>query len=385
MISVTTQKGVIPVNVSYQEIRKLFNNAYGWRLKMITKAQEIGIKPAAREFGTTHQTVRYWLSRFKTEGLDGLLDKSRKPKSSPLKIPIEDEEKIVALRKRRKNRISCWAIKTALKLTYSTSTIYRVLKDHGLVGKRKRKYQQKRNLREIKYRLRPFEKIQVDVKYLDDISNYYAYYIRERFPRFEFTARDEKTGAVFISFAHENTNVNAASFITYVLEHLQRHNITVSEITVQSDNGLEFVGPWSAKSVSLFTQMVQQAYGATHIRIPRGKPNVNADVESFHNIVEHHFFDLEKYADKIDFLNKAYTYQLVFNLMRPNSYRQGKTPLKTLNESNCQIDPAVLSLPPIILDYHNLLYLRKLNSNIDVDRHQKATSGVYHLPDSPDP
>jgi transposase len=350
---------------------------------MVTLAQQIGVKPAAREFGTTHHTVRYWLYRFRHEDLDGLLDRSRKPKSSPRKIPIEDEERIVTLRQKRKNRISCWAIKTALGLSYSTSTIYRVLKDHGLIKQKQKKHHKKRNLREIKDRLKPFEKIQVDVKYLDDISNYYTYYIQERFPRFEFTARDEKTGAVFVSFAHENTNVNAASFITYILEHLKRHNITVSEVTIQSDNGMEFAGPWSAKSESLFTHMIQQVYGAIHIRIPRGKPNVNADVESFHNIIENHFFDLEKYSDQVNFLNKAYTYQLSFNYLRPNSYRQGKTPLKILAESNCQSDPAVLSLPPIILDYHSMLYLRKLNPKIGVDLHQKATSGVYYLSDPP--
>jgi transposase len=352
---------------------------------MITTAQNIGIKPAAREFGTTHQTVRLWLRRFQGEGLDGLLDKSRKPKRSPRQIPQADEERIVALRRRRRNRIGCWGIKHVLGLPYSTSTIYRVLKSHpGLLGKRVRKHQKKRNLREIKDRLRPFEKIQVDVKYLDDIPNYYEHYLRHKLPRFEFTARDERTGAVFISFARENTNINAASFITYVLEHLQRHNITVAEVVVQTDNGTEFVGPWSAKSDSLFTRMVQQAYGATHVRIPRGRPNVNADVESFHNIIENHFFDLESFGDQNDFLNKAYTYELAFNLMRPNSYRQGKTPLKILAESNCQIDPAVLSLPPVILDYHSLLYLRKLDPSVEVERHQKIASRVYYLSDSPE-
>ena len=371
------------MNVSYQEVRRLFNNPYGWRLKMIKSAQEIGIKPAAREFMTTHHTVRYWLNRFREKGLDGLEDKSRRPKVSPRKIPKDDEEKIVKLRERRKNRISCWAIKVHLKLPYSTSTIYRVLKDHGKIGKRKRKHHKKKNLREIKDKLRPFEKIQVDVKYLDDIPQYFKYYIKHKLPRYQFTARDEKTGAAFISFAYENTNINASSFVTYVMEHLKRHGITVSDIYIQSDNGTEFAGPWSAKSESLFCSVVQEGYGATHIRIPRGKPNVNADVETFHNIIENHFYDLEEYSDKVDFLNKAYTYQLVFNFMRPNSYRKGKTPLKTLSESGCQIDPAVLSLPPIILDYHSMLYLRKLNPSACADRYEKDLLRVYNLSDSP--
>ncbi|GAH03189.1 unnamed protein product, partial [marine sediment metagenome] len=37
----------------------------------------------------------------------------------------------------------------------------------------KKKYERKRDLREIKKKLKPFEKIQIDVKYLDDIPEMY--------------------------------------------------------------------------------------------------------------------------------------------------------------------------------------------------------------------
>jgi transposase len=351
---------------------------------MVQKAQEIGIKPAARELSTSTLTVRKWLRRYLAQGLDGLISQRRKPKH-PRTIPQADEEKIVALRKRRKNRISCWAIKTALKLPYSTSTIYRVLRQHKLIGRRKRKHQKKNDLRLLKARLKPFEKIQVDVKYLNDIHQYYEYYAKLRFPRFLYTARCEKTGAVFFSFTYEKTNINAASFITYLLEHFLRHNITVSEIVIQSDNGTEFTGNWMPGSQSLFTHMVEKVYGAKHIKIPRGRPNYNADVESFHRIIENHFFDLEDYSGLVNFLNKAYTYQLNFNYCRPNSYKWGKTPVKILNESNALFDPAVLSFPPIILDYHSMLYLRKLNPAVAVDRIEKDLLGGYDVPDFTEP
>ena len=347
---------------------------------MVESVKEIGIKPTARQFMTTVVTVRKWHRRYLAKGLDGLLDESRKPKG-PRTIPRVDEERIMELRKRRKNRIGCWGIKAALRLPYSTSTIYRVLKQHGLVGQKVRKHHKKQDLREIKARLKPFEKIQVDVKYLDDIPQYLAYYRKHRLPRYQFTARCEKTGAAFFSLAHEKTNINAASFITYLLEHLQRHNITVSEVTIQSDNGSEFCGNWTPQSQSIFTHMVEKVYGAKHLRIPRGKPNVNADVETFHRIVENHFYDLEDYTGLIDLLNKAYTYQIVFNYLRPNSYKWGKTPVKLLNESNAHLDPAVLSLPPIILDYHSMLYLRKLHPTADADFYQKDLLRGYDVPD----
>lgn len=372
------------VIIAYYENLRLSTNPYGWRVKMVESVKAIGIKPTAREFRTTVKTVRKWHRQYLVKGLDGLLNESKKPKN-PRTIPKEDEERIVDLRKKRKNQISCWGIKTALKLPYSTSTIYRVLKQHPdkLISSRKRKHHKKQDLREIKAKLRPFEKIQVDVKYLDDISQYFKYYVKHKLPRYQFTARCEKTGAAFFSFAHEKTNINAATFITYLMEHLKRHNITVSEVTIQSDNGSEFCGNWTPQSQSIFTHMVEKVYGAKHIRIPRGKPNVNADVETFHRIVENHFYDLEDYDNLVDLLNKAYTYQIVFNYMRPNSYKWGKTPVKIMNESGLGYDPAVLSLPPIILDYHSMLYLRKLHPSANADRYQLDLLRGYDVPDSP--
>jgi hypothetical protein len=45
--------------------------------------------------------------------------------------------------------------------------------------------------------MKPFEKIQVDVKYLDDMPEFYPFLIRHRLPRYEYTARDVMTGFTF--------------------------------------------------------------------------------------------------------------------------------------------------------------------------------------------
>ena len=60
---------------------------------------------AAYQFNTTPKTVAKWVKRFRAEGVDGLLDRSSRPHSSPSKTPpatcaavetlrrLEDEEK----------------------------------------------------------------------------------------------------------------------------------------------------------------------------------------------------------------------------------------------------------------------------------------------------
>jgi len=61
-------------------------------------------------------------------------------------------------------------LKREFNLPVSSGAIYRILKENGLIKEVKRKYQKKRELRKEKEGLKPFEVIQMDVKYLDDIS-----------------------------------------------------------------------------------------------------------------------------------------------------------------------------------------------------------------------
>ncbi len=65
---------------------------------MVQKAQEIGIKPAARMFLTSPVVVRKWLKRFKTDGYCALADRSHRSHFCPQEAPVYLKEHIVALR-----------------------------------------------------------------------------------------------------------------------------------------------------------------------------------------------------------------------------------------------------------------------------------------------
>ena len=49
-------------------------------------------------------------------------------------------------------------------------------------------------------------------------------------------------------------------------------------------------------------------------------------METVHRLVEDEFFDLESFSSRSEFLAKAHTYQLYFNLVRPNSHKQNLSP-----------------------------------------------------------
>lgn len=65
-------------------------------------------------------------------------------------------------------------------------------------------------------------------------------------------------------------------------------------------------------------------YGITHFTIPPGAHRFQSNVETFHNLEEVEFFyiELDSFNSLPDFLHKAYSYQLFFNLIRPNTYKK---------------------------------------------------------------
>jgi hypothetical protein len=63
-----------------------------------------------------------------------------------------------------------------------------------------------------------------------------------------------------------------------------------------------------------FKHMVEKIFKSAHRLIPLGCPNANADIETFHNLVENDFFDLEDFSSRQDFFGKFSTYQFYFNI-----------------------------------------------------------------------
>ena len=106
------------------------------------------LKLAARKYYVSKNTVRLWLRRFKGEGHDGLIDRRNGPHYIPHKSSKAEEKEIIKIRK----LAPCYGamrLKAFFDLKPSTGAISRILKDHGLSKKIRRKYQKKNDLRAI--------------------------------------------------------------------------------------------------------------------------------------------------------------------------------------------------------------------------------------------
>jgi len=74
-------------------------------------------------------------------------------------------------------------------------------------------------------------------------------------------------------------------------------------------------------------------------------PHLQGDVEAFHRLVEDELYEIESYDNPIEFLGKVYAYQLYFNYIRKNRYRENKSPVEILRERFPQIDQGAQSTP----------------------------------------
>jgi len=77
---------------------------------------------------------------------------------------------------------------------------------------------------------------------------------------------------------------------------------------------------------------------------------MQADVETIHGLMETEFYELEAFNDRADFMSKANTYQLFFNLERPNTYKEHKTPWQLAREKKPNLDKRLLMTPAVDLD-----------------------------------
>lgn len=129
--------------------------------------KEITIKNMAKVCPFSERSIKYWLANYREYGLDGLENKSTRPKTNPKETSIRIKEAIVELR----NKTKLSAIKLHWKLEKESiliheRTIGKILKREGLTRKyrtRKIKYKY------IKVPLSRGELVEIDVKYVPDL------------------------------------------------------------------------------------------------------------------------------------------------------------------------------------------------------------------------
>ena len=334
--------------LDYQELMKIIKDKNYIRFRMVEYALGHGIKKTAREFHTTPKTVRKWVNRYKDGGYKNIKEVSRAPHNPANRITPEQRQEVIKLKKQHPS----WGAQRMKKqenLAISTKAILKIFREEKLIKPRRKKVIKRNDLRAMKAKWKVFEQIEVDVKYLDDIPEYWLFMKLHNLPTFQYTARDVVTGLMFLGYAREHTLNMATLFVEMVIKHIQNHGFDLNGLRIQTDNGSEFIGSWNARHDSAFTKKVH-SLGMQHHTIPPAAHTWQADVETVHQTIEEELFACEAFNGKNVFLSKVYSYSLYYNTTRLISTKGYRSPLDVLLARIPDANPAVAKFVPPMLD-----------------------------------
>lgn len=268
------------------------------RLDMVHMCFECGFKKTARYFNTDRNTVRKWFRRYQIEGINGLRDRNKRPLNSPKQIPKKDIDLITnaslwAYDKKKYITVKNIRKKTKIK-KYSDTTINRYI-NKALQNSKRISKKDKSTGGSVLFKefLKPFEIIQVDIKYLTDIDNLKPYFNNQNLAKYQITARDVYTGFPLVAYCNEKSPYFTTLFLEKVLVPFlkQFKYLDFKDIVIQTDNGTEFTNKYirtkdghEAKDTT-FTIFIAKRFKKHKTNIP-GHCTQNSEVESFHWNIE---------------------------------------------------------------------------------------------------
>lgn len=232
----------------------------------------MSIAAAARQFNTTPKTVRKWVDRFRTLGVDGLRDRSSRPLSSPSKTPLATRDTVEALRRQRHTQQHI-----AETLGLSPATVSRILRQRGLSLLSALEPQQTRPRYE---RETPGEIIHFDIKKLGRfdrvghrITGNRKSHTNNRGVGWEYVhvAIDDHSRIATATIFPNQKKESAVAFLKSALAYYQSLGVTVSR--VMTDNG-------SCYRSKAFAKACRQL-GLNHIRTRPYTPQTNGKAERF--------------------------------------------------------------------------------------------------------
>lgn len=97
------------------------------RLAKLVVDQGWTLARAAERWNCSVTTAKRWADRYRTQGADGMIDRSSRPRTSPRRTPTRTERRVIGLRVSRRwgpARIAC-------RLMMGISTVHKILRRYG--------------------------------------------------------------------------------------------------------------------------------------------------------------------------------------------------------------------------------------------------------------
>ena len=276
----------------------------------------------AQAMAVSLTTVKKWQRRFRDEGLEGLTDRSSRPRRSPRRLPARVADRVVALRrKRRTGRY------IARQLGLSTASVSRILRRVHLSRWRELEPRPPANRYE---RAEPGELIHLDIKKLGRIkglghriTGLHSRLLRNRGIGWDFVhvAIDDASRIALADVAPDEHGDTATALFRATIEHYRRRGVRVQR--VMTDNG-------PAYRSTDFKAACQQL-GIRHLRTKPYTPRTNGKAERFIQTALREWAYATAYRTSAQRTEALKTWIHHYNWHRPHSALDYKPPISRLN------------------------------------------------------
>jgi transposase InsO family protein len=251
------------------------------RLRMCRRIESgIPIAHVAAAMVVSRRCASKWWHRYLELGVDGLHDRSSRPRRSPTRVPERVEAKIC--RRRRAEKVG--PDRLAIHLDLPASTIYRVLRRHDLHRLDHLDRQSAAPIRRYE-RARPGELVHIDVKKLGRIPAGGGHKVigrqagdhkrdRRRGVGYAYlhTAIDDYSRIAYTEVLADESGLTAAGFWRRAEAWFRARGVIVERVL--TDNHFSYKG-------RLFNQALAEA-GTLHKYCRPYRPQTNGKVERFH-------------------------------------------------------------------------------------------------------
>jgi len=246
-----------------------------------------------------------WKDRYLENGINGLQDKSRKPYNiQPRKVTKELEQEILDLRITK--RFGCNRIRFRLKrlkeISFSTKTIYKILKRHGL------------NILECKIKNRKWKRFAMkklnQMVQMDILGPFYLENSAQK--NYFISCEDDCSRKVTSEWSERKKSIDVLDLLEdYIVENGKPNK-------VMHDNGKQFTS-------KIFRRFLQRN-NIKDKSIPARYPQLQGKIEAYNKIVKNEFLAVENIFD-VEEGKKMYSmFVKAYNEEREHGGINGYTP-----------------------------------------------------------
>jgi transposase-like protein len=297
------------------------------RLTLILRIESgRAVAHVAREMGISRPTAHKWWRRWRTEGLDGLVDRSSRPKSCPHQTSLAVEAQIAELRK----ELKLGPARIGYRLGVAPSTVHNVLVRLGLnrlswmdrpTGEVIRRYE----------RDAPGDLVHVDIKKLGRIPDGGGWRVTGKGPgksnatrvrmgsAFIHSAVDDHSRLAYSEVLENERKETAAGFWTRANSFFADRGITVTEVI--TDNGSCYRSHFFGDALGTAKHRFTRPY----------RPQTNGKVERFNRTLLEEWAYVRTYLSEAQRKAALAEWLHLYNHHRSHTALGGKPPVSRVN------------------------------------------------------